>query len=429
MAAAGSRIGVIFWSRSSPEGAQPDHSRNRKRSGRRPQRPVCGAWMCYHSGLRRRSGVLTEAAQPTGGSCAVSPDSRDRGVGVAATTDSAGYARLDALWRRGREFLGCEYAILCGAMSWVSEHDLVAAISEAGGFGVLAAAAMPPEQLEAEIGATRDLTAKPFGVNLVTLHPLFDQLVDLCIRLGVGTVVLAGGGLPAGTTIKRLKDAGVRVVCFAPALPVARRLVRSGADALIIEGREAGGHVGPSTTAVLMQEILPHVRDVPVFVAGGIGRGEGIVACLELGAAGCQLGTKFACAKESRAHPRFKKALIDAAARDTSVSPQLDPRLKVVPVRALSNRAMAEFVGVQQELLSQLETGQITAAEAQESVEYYWAGRLRRAVVGGDIESGSVMCGQSVGLVTGEQSVAEIIGELVDQAVAAIDGRRAEMGA
>jgi len=346
---------------------------------------------------------------------------------MTAAVESAGYARLDALWRRGREFLGCEYAILCGAMSWVSEHDLVAAISEAGGFGVLAAAAMPPEQLEAEIAATRNLTAKPFGVNLVTLHPLFDSLVDVCTRLEVGTVVLAGG-LPAGTTIKRLKDAGVRVVCFAPALPVARRLVRSGADALIIEGREAGGHVGPSTTAVLMQEILPHIRDVPVFVAGGIGRGEGIVACLELGASGCQLGTKFACARESRAHPRFKKALIDAAARDTSVSPQLDSRLKVVPVRALSNRAMTEFVGVQQELLSQFEAGKITAADAQESIEYYWAGRLRRAVVGGDIENGSVMCGQSVGLVSDEQTVAEIIEELVEQAVTTIDGRRAEIG-
>ena len=145
---------------------------------------------------------------------------------MTAAVESAGYARLDALWRRGREFLGCEYAILCGAMSWVSEHDLVAAISEAGGFGVLAAAAMPPEQLEAEIAATRNLTAKPFGVNLVTLHPLFDSLVDVCTRLEVGTVVLAGG-LPAGTTIKRLKDAGVRVVCFAPALPVACLLYTS----------------------------------------------------------------------------------------------------------------------------------------------------------------------------------------------------------
>ncbi len=310
-------------------------------------------------------------------------------------------------------------------MAWISDRRLVSAVSNAGGFGVLAAAAMPPDELRREIAATRALTDRPFGVNLVTLHPLFDAALEVCVELEVGHVVLAGG-LPPATAIERLKRGAVRVLCFAPALPIAKRLLRGGVDALIVEGNEAGGHVGPTATSVLAQEILPHVGEAPVFVAGGIGRGEAIAAYLEMGAAGCQLGTRFACATESPAHPRFKEAFIRATARDAIVSPQIDSRFRTIPVRALANPAMSAFVTAQREVARQLERGAIDHGEAQRRVEHFWAGRLRRAVVHGDVENGSLMAGQSVGLVSREQSAREIIAELVDQAALTLADRAAE---
>src|SRR5271163_4738319 len=216
--------------------------------------------------------------------------------GQEADIGTARYrAKLDRLWARGAAVLGCKYAIMGGAMTWVSERSLVAAISNAGGFGVIASGSMSPELLSAEIAATRSLTERPFGVNLITLHPRLIELIDICAAHRVGHVVLAGG-LPSGAAMSRIKQNGARVFCFAPALGFARKLVRMGADAIIIEGSEAGGHVGPVATGVLAQEILPHLEDVPVFVAGGIGRGEAMLAYLEMGAAGVQLGTRFVCA-------------------------------------------------------------------------------------------------------------------------------------
>jgi enoyl-[acyl-carrier protein] reductase II len=262
---------------------------------------------------------------------------------------------------RGAEFLGSRYAVMGGAMSWVSERNLVSAISNAGGFGVIACGAMNPELLDREIAETRARTDKPFGVNLITMHPQLTELIEVCGRHGVGHIVLAGG-LPPSGAIDRIKGTGAKLVAFAPALSLAKKLMRSGADAIVIEGMEAGGHIGPVSTSVLAQEILPHVcNDIPVFVAGGIGRGEAIAAYLEMGAAGVQLGTRFVCASESIAHANFKKAFIRASAR--------------------------------------------------------------RAVIDGDIETGSVMAGQSVGMVTKEQPTAEIISELVDEAEAALARR------
>ena len=190
---------------------------------------------------------------------------------------SAARARLDALWRRGREFLGVEHAILGGAMTWVSERNLVSALSNAGGFGVIACGAMTPDLLSNEIEATDRLATRPFGVNLITLHPELDTLIDVCADHRVSHVILAGG-LPPASAIKRIKEGGARVLCFAPTYAVARRLVRLGADAIVIEGAEAGGHVGPVATSVLAQEILPNMDQVPVFIAGGIGRGDAILS-------------------------------------------------------------------------------------------------------------------------------------------------------
>ena len=340
-----------------------------------------------------------------------------------AVHGDAGMIRLKELMARGTAFFGTEWAILGGAMSWVSERNLVAAISNAGGFGVIACGAMTPELLDAEIAGTKALTQKPFGVNLITMHPMLDELIDVCAKHEVSHVVLAGG-LPPGGAIERIKAHGAKLVAFAPALALAKKLMRSGADALVIEGMEAGGHIGPVSTSVLCQEILPHVsEDIPVFVAGGIGRGEAIAAYLEMGAVGVQLGTRFVCAHESIAHENFKKMFIRASARDAIPSVQIDPRLPVIPVRALKNREMENFAAKQREVAQSLDDGSIEMAEAQLQIEHYWAGALRRAVIDGDVESGSVMAGQSVGMVKREEPVAEIIQELVDEAAHALGSR------
>jgi enoyl-[acyl-carrier protein] reductase II len=330
---------------------------------------------------------------------------------------------LDRRWARGRAFLGSELAIMGGAMTWVSERNLVAAISNAGGFGVIASGAMSPALLSAEIAATSALTGRPFGVNLITMHPQLMELIDVCLDHRVGHVVLAGG-IPQGAAITRIRDGGARAVCFAPALVLAKKLVRSGAEAIVIEGNEAGGHIGPVSTAVLAQEVLPHLVDVPVFVAGGIGRGEAILSYLEMGAAGVQLGTRFVCAHESIAHPNFKRAFIRASARDAVPSVQIDTRFPVIPVRALTNPATERFAATQRAVIERFSRGELSQKDAQLEIEHFWAGALRRAVIDGDIENGSLMAGQSVGLVTCEQSVAEILDEMVEQALAMIDGRR-----
>ncbi|MBL8702638.1 MAG: nitronate monooxygenase [Alphaproteobacteria bacterium] len=330
--------------------------------------------------------------------------------------------RLDTLWARGRAFFGTQVAILGGAMTWVSDRNLVAAISNAGGFGVIACGSMDPDRLRVEIRATRALTSLPFGVNLIVLHPRLAELAQVCLDEHVGHVVLAGG-LPPAETIKQLKQGGAKVVSFAPTVGFGRKLVRSGVDALIIEGAEAGGHIGAVSTAVLAQEVLPAIRDVPVFVAGGIGRGEAIVAFLEMGAAGVQLGTRFVCASESVAHPRFKQAFIRASARDAVPSVQLDPRFPVIPVRALGNKGTEQFLVVQRDIIARYDRGELTREAAQLAIEHYWAGALRRAVIDGDVETGSLMAGQSVGMVTREQPTRAIIDELIDQALGMLDAR------
>jgi len=287
---------------------------------------------------------------------------------------------------------------------------------------VIACGSMTPELLEREIAATQALTRKPFGVNLITMHPQLDDLVRVCVQARVGHVVLAGG-IPPGNAVRAVKDSGAKLIAFTPALVLAKRLVRSGADALVIEGSEAGGHIGPVSLTVLAQEILPHVREVPVFVAGGLGRGDAIVAYLEMGAAGAQLGTRFAATRESIAHPNFKRAFIRANARDALPSVQLDERFPVIPVRGLVNEGTRRFMAHQAETLRKFQAGELSKEAAQLDIEHFWAGALRRAVIDGDVENGSVMAGQSVGMVTSEQTVAEVMAELLEQAVGALAAR------
>jgi enoyl-[acyl-carrier protein] reductase II len=329
-------------------------------------------------------------------------------------------SKLAHLMQRGTAFLGCETAIMCGAMSWVSERNLVSAISNAGGFGVIACGAMPPELLDAEIAATKAMTAKPFGVNLITMHPQIMDLIAICAKHQVSHVVLAGG-LPPKGSIDAIKAAGAKVLCFAPALTLAKKFARSDVDALIIEGSEAGGHIGPVATSVLAQEILPELGEqLPIFVAGGIARGGLMASYLEMGAAGVQLGTRFVCAHESIAHPNFKAAFLRANARDAVASVQIDPRLPVIPVRALKNKGTEEFTAKQVEVAAMLDRGEIDMEAAQLEIEKYWAGALRRAVIDGDVEYGSVMAGQSVGMVHVERPVVDIIAKLVREAEEAL---------
>ena len=333
-------------------------------------------------------------------------------------------AQLDTLWHRGKALLGCEHAIMGGAMSWVSERNLVSALSNAGAFGVIAASSMPPELLDTEIKATQKLTQKPFGVNLILMHPKLDALVETCIANRVTHVVLAGG-MPKATTVKRLKEGGAKVIGFAPTAGIGKKLVKMGADALIIEGAEAGGHIGPVSTSVLAQEILPVIREVPVFVAGGIGRGEAMVAYLEMGASGAQLGTRFVCAAESIAHPKFKEAFIHAAARDAMPSVQYHPDFPVIPVRAIANKATEEFTAFQKETVEKVFSGAMSKEDGQLAIEHFWAGSLRRAVIEGDVEHGSLMAGQSVGMVQCIQTAQEIVDELVQQSAEYLLKRRA----
>lgn len=329
---------------------------------------------------------------------------------------------LSHLSQRGCDFLGSSTPILGGAMTWVSERSLVSSISKAGGFGILASGSMTPELLSQEIKATLELTPRPFGVNLITLHPQLMELIDVVKSHKIGHVVLAGG-IPSRQAIDAVKTFA-RVMAFTPTLALGKRLIRQGVDALIIEGHEAGGHVGPVATSVLCQEILPYIREIPIFVAGGIGRGDKVLSYLEMGAAGCQLGTRFVCAHESKAHPNFKKLFLSASARDAVVSTQLDERLPVIPVRSLANKGLEKFYQLQRQTIQELESGKITLPAAQLAVEQFWAGALRRAVIEGDVEYGSVMAGQSVGLVVKEQSTQEIIEELMEEALKALEGRR-----
>lgn len=318
-------------------------------------------------------------------------------------------------YKKGTKFLGCDIPIMGGAMTWVSEKNLVSAISNAGGFGIIACGGMEKEVLRDEIIKTKEMTKKPFGVNLILMHPDIEELMNTCVETGIKYVVFAGG-FPKKSQIEKLKNYKIKTLAFATTLSIARKLIKNGIDALIIEGSEAGGHVGPVSTNVLVQEILPFIEDVPVFVAGGIGRGEVFLNYIDLGASGCQIGTRFVCAKESIAHKNFKDIFIRSEARNAQVSIQLDERLPVIPVRGLNNKASNIFIQKQKEVLNDLNKGEVSLKEAQLIIEKFWSGSLKKAVIDGDVEYGSLMAGQSVSMIKNIQTAKEIIYEIITQA-------------
>lgn len=320
----------------------------------------------------------------------------------------------ERFFKRGSDFLGVRYPILSGAMTWVSDARLVAAVCNAGGFGCLAGGNAPAKVLEDEIGKVRQLTTKPFAVNLVTIAPMYKEHLEVVCQQKVPFVVFAGS-FPKEEPVQRVKSTGAKVLCFASTDSIAHRMIRYGAEGIILEGMEAGGHVGHVSLIVLLQQVLFATSEVPVFVAGGLASGRMAAHLFLMGASGVQLGTRFAASEESPAHPEFKQCFLRANARDAISTPQFDSRLPVVAVRALRNQGHDDFSRLQLELINRLERKEITREAAQLEVEKFWMGALRRAVQEGDVKRGSLMAGQSVGLVDRIQPVADIIRELTDE--------------
>jgi enoyl-[acyl-carrier protein] reductase II len=317
-------------------------------------------------------------------------------------------------WKRGQQFLGSKFPIIAGAMTWISDSNLVKKVSAAGGFGCLAAGKMPADLLENELNCLLQGNFN-YGVNLITIAPAYQDHLDLVTRLKVPYVIFAGS-FPRKEEIQKAKKSGAKVLCFASTDSIAQRMIDYGADALILEGSEAGGHIGHVSTIVLLQQVLFKFDQVPVFIAGGIATGKMIAHLFLMGAAGVQLGTIFAMSKESPAHIKFKQRYQKARSREAMATPQYDSSLPVVSVRAIKNKGTEDFGRLQLTLLQQLKENKISRQAAQYEVENFWIGALRRAVVDGDIANGSLMAGQSVGLIDKIESIEAIVNRLIADA-------------
>jgi len=322
---------------------------------------------------------------------------------------------LEKIWQEGKEFLGVEYPILCGGMTWISDHKLAKAISDSGAFPVIAAGNMPADELEYEIAECEKTLKSPFAVNLITIAPNYRVHCNVALRKKVKYVIFAGS-FPSRHDVQQMKKAGKKTLSFASTKSIAQRQIDYGVDALILEGSEAGGHIGYVSLIILLQQVLFDFRDFPIFVAGGLADGRLMAYLLLMGAYGCQFGSLFVASEECNAHSRFKEAFIKARAREAMATPQYDSRLPVVAVRAIKNRATDEFGKLQFKLLQRLEKGNITRDEAQYEVEKFWVGSLRKAVVEGDVDFGSLMAGQSIGLINEIKPIKEIINRLIQDA-------------
>ena len=308
------------------------------------------------------------------------------------------------------ELLGTEYPLIQGGMAWVANASLAAAVSNAGGVGLIAAGASPAEVLEQEILKARSLTDKPFGLNIMLLSPTAPDALELAAKHRL-RIVATGAGSP-GKVLERLKPLGTIVIPVIASVAQAKRAEKQGADAVVAEGTEAGGHIGELTTMVLTPQIASAVK-IPVIAAGGIADGRGVAAAFALGAEGVQLGTRFICCSECTVHPNYKQAVIDARDRSTAVTGQSLGH----PVRCLRNRLTAEFERLEAE-----------GAPAEE-IEKLGMGKLRAAVVDGDTEWGSLMSGQSAAMVNDVLPAREIVRGLFDEARRVLHGIRDAAGA
>ena len=295
------------------------------------------------------------------------------------------------------ELLQIEYPIIQGGMAWVAEHHLAAAVSEAGGFGLIGAASAPPEIVREEIRKAKELTDKPFGVNIMLLNPNADEVAKIVVEEGIQAVT-TGAGNPE-KYMPMWKEAGVKVIPVVASVAMAKRMERYGADAVVAEGMEAGGHIGNQTTMALIPQIVDAVN-IPVISAGGIGDGRGVAASFMLGAEGVQMGTRFVVADESIVHDNYKDRIVKAKDIDSVVTGQSTGH----PVRCLRNQMTNEYIKKEQE------------GVPFEELERMTLGSLRKAVMDGDILNGTVMAGQIAGLVSKRQSCKEILQEIMTEA-------------
>lgn len=297
------------------------------------------------------------------------------------------------------ELLGIEYPIIQGGMAWVAEHNLAAAVSNAGGLGLIGAASAPAEVVREEIRKCKELTDKPFGVNVMLLNPNADEVADIIVEEGV-KVVTTGAGNPA-KYMEKWKAAGVKVIPVVASVAMAKMMQRAGADAVVAEGMESGGHIGSITTMTLVPQVVDAV-DIPVIAAGGIADGRGFAAAKMLGAEGVQIGTRFVVANESIVHANYKEQVIKAKDIDSAVTGTSTGH----PVRSIRNKMTKEYLRLEKEGADFMELEKMTL------------GSLRRAVIDGDVVNGTIMAGQIAGLIKKEQSCEEIIKEIMGEAEA-----------
>ncbi len=295
------------------------------------------------------------------------------------------------------ELLGIEYPIIQGGMAWVAEHHLAAAVSEAGGLGLIGAANAPADWVREQIRAARKLTDKPFGVNIMLMSPYAEEVARVVAEEGV-SVVTTGAGNPE-KYMEQWKSAGIKVIPVVASVALAKRLERSGVDAVVAEGTEAGGHIGELTTMVLVPQVADAVG-IPVIAAGGIADGRGVAAAFMLGASGCQLGTRFVATEEAVVHERYKEYILKAKDIDTKVT----GRSTGHPVRCLRNQMTREYLRIEAEGVD------------FEKLELMTVGGLRRAVVDGDVENGNVMAGQCAGMIKDILTCREVMEKLMSEA-------------
>ncbi len=295
------------------------------------------------------------------------------------------------------ELLGIEYPIIQGGMAWVAEYNLAAAVSNAGGLGLIGAASAPADIVREQIRKAKELTDRPFGVNVMLLNPNADEVARVIVEEGV-KVVTTGAGNP-GKYMELWKSAGVKVIPVVASVGLAKMMERAGADAIVAEGTESGGHIGSSTTMTLVPSVVDAVK-IPVIAAGGIADGRGFAAALMLGAQAVQIGTRFVVSNESIAHDNYKKKIITAKDIDSEVT----GRSTGHPVRTIRNKMTREYLRLEQE------------GASFEELEHLTLGSLRKAVMEGDVVDGTIMAGQVASIITCEQSCHEIIQEIMDQA-------------
>lgn len=295
------------------------------------------------------------------------------------------------------ELLGIEYPIIQGGMAWVAEYHLAAAVSEAGGLGIIGAASAPPEVVREQIRKVKELTDKPFGVNVMLMNPNAPEVAEVVVEEGV-KVVTTGAGNPA-KFMEMWKNAGIKVIPVVASVAMAKMMEKAGADAIVAEGTESGGHIGSATTMTLVPQVVDAVK-IPVIAAGGIGDGRGFAAAMMLGAEAVQMGTRFVVAKESIVHENYKERVIKARDIDSEVT----GRSTGHPIRVLRNQMTREYLKMEEE-----------GVELEE-LERLTLGSLRKAVIEGDVVHGSLMAGQIAGLIKKEQTCKEMIEEIMQEA-------------